>query len=51
MRKLIILILKQTLRALMKTKGSSADLKRELIVQVAVTIFLALIYSLILICH
>lgn len=51
MRKLIILILKQTLRTLMKTKGSSAALMRELIVQVAVTIILALIYGLIIICH
>lgn len=51
MRKLIILILKQTLRTLMRTKGSNTALVRELIVQIAVTIFLALIYGLILLCH
>lgn len=51
MRKLIILILKQTLRTLMKTKGSNVALLRELIVQAIVTLFLAGIYGLILICH
>lgn len=35
----------------MKTKGSNAALVRELIIQVSVTIFLALIYGLILICY
>ena len=35
----------------MRTKGSYAALVRELIVQIAVTIFLALIYGLILLCH
>lgn len=51
MRKLIILILKQTLRTLMKTKDSNAALVRELIVQAAVTLILAIIYGLILICY
>lgn len=35
----------------MKSKDSSTALLRELIVQVAVTIFLALIYGLIVLCH
>lgn len=35
----------------MKSKGSSTALLRELIVQVAVTIFLALIYGLIVLLH
>lgn len=35
----------------MKTKGSNAALLREVIVQAIVTLFLALVYGLILICH
>ncbi len=35
----------------MKTKGSNAAFIREFIVQAAVTLFLTLIYGLILICH
>lgn len=35
----------------MKTKGSNVAMMRELIVQVAVTIILALIYGLIVLCH
>lgn len=35
----------------MKTKGSNAALVRELIVQAAVTLILAIIYVLILICY
>ena len=35
----------------MRTKGSNEALVRELIVQIAVTIFLALIYGFILLCH
>lgn len=51
MRKLIILILKQTLRTLMKTKGSNAAIIREFSMQAAVIFILALIYGLILVCH
>ena len=35
----------------METKKSRADLLREIIAQIVVTIFLAFIYGLILICH
>ena len=35
----------------MKTKGSNAARVREFIVQLAVSLFLAFIYGLILICH
>ena len=35
----------------MKTKGSKATLLREIIVQAIVSIFLAIVYGLILICH
>ena len=35
----------------MKTKGSKAAMLREIIVQAIVSIFLAIVYGLILICH